>query len=193
MNLPKINITKDQKRIIIISSAGLFVFLFLWVLLYFPSLKKIKSLKSQFISTQQQIQAIEKLLAGPKGRDEALVLLRERQQYLNTKFPQKEEEALRFIPELARKLNIEVISLYPGLKTEFLESGSRVLIDGKMLNYMPITMEVRCYYKDLVKYLSDLEESLPAFITVVSLNLQKENQVIGKIRANLELNLYLLI
>lgn len=170
------------------------VFLLLWVFLSLPSLKQIKNLKNEFVSTEQQIQAIETLIAGPQGRDEALRLLKKKQQDLSSSFPQKEEESLRFIPEIARKMNIEVISLYPGAKTAFLdESGKQAVIEGKSLNYLPITMEVSCYYKDLVKYLLGLKSNLPAFINVISLNVQKESQLTGKVRANLEFNLYLLI
>lgn len=194
MNLSKIDITQDQKKIIIMSFVVLFVFLLLGVFLYLPSFTQIKNLKNEVVSTEQQIQAIETLLVGPQGRDEAIRLLKKKQQYLSTRFPQKEEESLRFIPEIARKMNIEFISLYPGSKTEFLdESGKQVVIEGKLVNYLPITMEVSCYYKDLVKYLLDLKDKLPAFINVISLNVQKESQLTGKVRANLEFNLYLLI
>jgi len=193
MNLFKIDITPDQKKIIIISFAVLCVFLLLGVFLYLPSLRQIKNLKNEFVSTQQQIQAIEALLAGQQGRDEALRLLKQKQQYLSSGFPQKEEESLRFIPEIARKMNIQVISLNPGSKTEFLdESGRQTVIEGKLVKYLPITMEASCYYKDLVKYLLDLKSNLPAFINVISLNVQKESQLTGKVRASLEFNLYLL-
>lgn len=194
MNLLKIDITPDQKKIIIISCVVLFVFLLLWVFLYLPSLSQIKNLKNEFVSTQKQIQAIETLLVGPQGRDEAIRLLKQKQQYLTSGFPQKEDQSLRFIPEIARKMNIQVISLNPGSKTEFLdESGRQVIIEGKAASYLPISMEVSCYYKDLVKYLLDLKSNLPAFISVMNLNVQKENQLSGKVRANLEFNLYLLI
>lgn len=193
MNLSKIDITQDQKKIIIMSCAVLSVFLLLWVFLYLPSLRQIKNLKHEFVSTQQQIQAIETLLAGPQGRDEAIRLLKKKQQDLSARFPPKEEESIRFIPEIARKMNIQVISLNPGSKTGFLdESGRQVIIEGKSASYLPISMEVSCYYKDLVKYLLDLKSNLPAFISVINLNVQKENQLSGKVRANLQFNLYLL-
>lgn len=193
MNLPKVDITQNQKYIIIMSAIGLFIFLLFWVFLYFPSSKEIASLKSELISTEQQIQGIEMLLAGAQGRNEAIHLLKERQQYLNNKFPQKEEESLRLITEVARKMNIEVISLQPGTRSEFLdESGKQIVIDGKTANYLPINMEVVCFYKDMVGYLTELKSILPAFVSVISLNAKKNNQFSGKIRVTVGFNLYLL-
>jgi len=194
MNLPKISITQSQKNIIIISAAVLFVFLLFWVFLYFPSSKEISGLKNELILTQQQIQGIEMLLSGSQSRDEAIRILKARQLYLSNKFPQQEEESLRLIPEIARKMNINIVSLQPGLRSEFLdEAGKQVIIDGKTANYLPITLEVVCFYKDMVNYLTELKNILPAFISVVSLNIGKDNQLNGKVHSTIGFNLYLLI
>ena len=194
MNLPKIDITQNQKNIIVMSSIGVFVFLLLWVFVYFPSSKEISSLKKELTLTQQQIQGIELLLSGSQSRDEAIRVLKERQQYLSNKFPRQEEESLRLIPEVARKMNIEVVSLQPGSRSEFFdENGNQVIIDGKAANYLPITMEVVCFYKDMVSYLSELKNILPAFISVQNLNVRKESQLNGKVRSTIGFNLYLLI
>jgi len=194
MKLPKIDITESQKNIIIMAAAGLFVFLLLWLFLYFPSSKEITGLKHELALTQQQIRDIEILLAGSKGRDEAIHLLKQRQQYLNSRFPQKEETSLRIITEVARKINIDVLSLQPGLRAEFLdESGKQVLIDGKKVCYLPITIEAVCFYKDLVTYLTELKSALPAFVSLISLNVNKDSGFAGKVRVNAGFNLYLLI
>ena len=176
------------------SAAGLFVFLLLWVFLYFPSSKEIASIQNELISTEQQIQGIEILLSGSQSRDEAIRILKTRQLYLSNKFPHAEEDSLRIIPEVARKMNIGVISLQPGLRVEFLdELGKQVIIDGKTANYLPITLEVVCFYKDMVSYLTELKNILPAFISVVNLNVKKDDQLNGKVRSTIGLNLYLLI
>ncbi|MFA4992492.1 MAG: hypothetical protein WC571_00825 [Candidatus Omnitrophota bacterium] len=194
MKLSKIDINENQKKIIIMSAAGLFIFLLLWVFLYFPSNREITRLKRELALTQRQIQGIEILLAGSKSRDEAIYSLKQRQQYLDSKFPQKEEESLRIITEVARKMNISVVSLQPGLRAEFLdESGKQVLIDGRAVCYLPITIEVVCFYKDLVNYLTELKNVLPAFVSVSSLNINKDSRSTGKIQANAGFNLYLLI
>jgi hypothetical protein len=194
MNMPKIEITENQKKIIIISSIVFFIFLFFWVFLYLPAAKEIGSLKKELVLTSNQIQAIELLLSGSGSRDQAIRLLKQKQQYLNSKFPQKEEESLRFVSDLARKNKIYIISLQPGSKTELLdENGKSLTIQGKVANFLPITMEVSCFYKDLVKYLLELKNNSPAFISVISLNVKNDIQQNGKVRASITFNLYLLI
>jgi len=194
MNISKINISESQKKIIIITCVGFFVFLLLWIFLYLPASKEIRNLKSELVLTEQKIQGIEAFLVGAQNRDEAIRLLKKSQQYLSNRFPQKEEESLKLIPEFARKNKIEVISLNPGSKMEFLdESGKQLIIDGRKAFYLPITMEMDCFYKDLVKYLLELKSDLPTFVSVISLNVKKEDQLTGRVRASVELNLYLLI
>jgi len=193
MNLSKIDLTDTQKKIIIISTSVLLAFLFFWVFLFFPATKEISLLKHELISTEQQIQGTEILLAGSQNRDEAIRLLKQKQQYLSNKFPQKEEESLRLIPEIARKMNIVVISMQPGSKTDLLDAaGKQIVIENLLAKYLPITLEISCYFKDLVKYALELKAALPAFTSVNRLEIKKENQLTGKIRANIEFNLYLL-
>ena len=187
-------ITVNQKKVFIISLVVLFISLLLWVIVYLPGNKEISILNQELISTQQQIQTIEILLAGSPSKDEAIRLLKLKQQHLIDKFPQKEKESFELISNFARKNNVEVISWQPGLKTEFRdEAGKQKIIEGKVVNYLPITMEVRCFYKDLVKYLLEMESDLPAFVSVVSLNIRKESQFTGKVRTRIGFNLYLLI
>lgn len=194
MNLPKINPTDNQKKIIIIFLSVLFVFVLFWVFLFFPASKEIAALKNELVSTDQQIQSIEMLLTGSQSRDEAIRLLKEKQQYLSNKFPQKEEESLKLIPEIARKMNINVVSLQPGTKTELLDdAGKQIVIENKIASYLPITLEISCYFKDLVKYALELKTVLPAFTSVNSIEIKKEAQSTGKVRVNIGFNLYLLI
>jgi hypothetical protein len=193
MNLFKLDITDNQKKIIIMSVSVFFIFLLFLGLLYLPASRKIALLKKELTMTTQQIQGIELLLAGAQGRNEAIRLLKQKQQYLSNKFPQKEEESLRFIPEIARKMNIEVLSMQPQARVEFLDaSGNPMSMDNRTVHYLPVTLELTCFYKDLVKYLLVLDLELPALTSIESLNISKEDQPSGKVRATINLNLYLL-
>jgi Tfp pilus assembly protein PilO len=193
MNLLNLDITDNQKKIIAISLTVFIIFLFSLIFLHLPASRKITNLKKELAATQQQILGIEMLLAGAQSRDEAIRLLKQKQQYLSSKFPQKEEESIRFIPEIARKMNIEVISMQPQTRAEFLDaSGKPSNMDNRVVYYLPVTLELTCFYKDLVKYIQELDSGLPAFVSIESINIKKEDQSSGKIRAILMLNLYLL-
>lgn len=193
INLSKIDLTDNQKKIIIMGAVVFLIFLLFLIFLYLPASREIANLKQELIATEQQTQGIEMLLAGSQSRDEAIRLLKEKQQYLSNKFPQKEEESLRLISEIARKMNINVTSLKPGPKAELLdEAGRQVVLEGKIANYLPISLELNCYYKDLIKYLAELKIAMPAFTSVNTLRIKKEDQSSGKIQVNVEFNLYLL-
>lgn len=194
MNLLKLDITDNQKNIIIMSFSILLVFLLFGIFLYLPASKEISMLKQELNLTEQQIQGIDLLLTGSQGQNEAILLLKKQQQDLDSKFPQKEEESLNLITEIARKMNITIISLQSGAKTELLGvSGKQTVIENRLAHYIPITLEVTCFYKDLVKYLLELKLELPAFVSVVSLSVKKEDRSSGRVRAITNFNLYLLI
>lgn len=194
MNLAKFQITENQKKIIILGGVVVFVFLLFWMFIFLPSSKEIRALKNELISTDQQIQAIEILLSGSQSRDEAIRLLKQRQQYLSNKFPDKEEESLRLIPDYARKMNITVVALQPGSKTELLDhAGKQIMIEGKVAYFLPISLEVSCYFRDLVKYALELKAALPAFTSINNLDIKREEPLNGKIRATIQFDLYLLI
>jgi hypothetical protein len=55
-----------------------------------------------------------------------------------------------------------------------------------------VILELNCFYKDLVQYLLELDSVLPAFVSVESLNIKKDDRLPGKIQATVNLNLYLL-
>jgi hypothetical protein len=193
MNLFKLDITDNQKKIIIVSLSVIFIFFLFWIFFYFPASLKITNLKKELAATQYQIQGIEMLLADAQSPDEAIRLLKQKQQYLSNKFPQKEEESLVAIPAIARKMNIEVISMQPQVRSEFLDaSGKTSNIDNRVVNYLPVILELNCFYKDLVQYLLELDSVLPAFVSVESLNIKKDDRLPGKIQATVNLNLYLL-
>jgi len=194
MKLPKIDITENQKKIVIFSAIGLFIFTLLWVFVYYPSSKEITNLTCELASTERQIQGIERFLVGSKSQDEAIRLLKQRQQYLNNKFPQKEEESLRLISEVAHNMNIEVVILEPQARMELMDTvGKQVTIEGKVVSFLPINLEIICFYRELIKYVQELKVKLPAFISVNSFSIKKEDQLNGKIRVNLNFDLYLLI
>ena len=90
-------------------------------------------------------------------------------------------------------MNITVIALQPGLKTELLDAADKqVIVENKVASYLPISLEIICYFKDLVMYMLELKAVLPAFTSVNSLVLKKESQLTGKIEATIEFDLYLL-
>lgn len=189
-----------QKKINIVSAAVIAVFLIFLFFVYLPAQKTVARLKAELEETEGRIQEIESLLDKTKPLAENITMLKARYKELSNKFPEREEEALRALSDLARNLNVEIISLRPSPKRLLLgQEDKALLIEGKSCRFCAVTVEMRCDYANLVEYIEAVHNELPAVVTVQSLRALKENQdvpaslrVKPKLKVTLTFNLYLL-
>ncbi|MEA3560852.1 MAG: hypothetical protein U9R31_03680 [Candidatus Omnitrophota bacterium] len=182
-----------QKEIIIITFLILSAFLICWIFIYFPSKNIVKRIKSELAGLQRQIYEIEAVIGRAKTTDKNIRALVEKSQKLNNAFPQKEEESLKMLSQLARNLNIELNSVKPQLRAVFLgEDKKEVKIEGKTCQKIFVSLEMKCFYKDLVKYIETLKKVLPALATVEILKAGKDCSGTTKLNVTLGINLYLL-
>lgn len=188
------NLSPSQKKIIVISLIVISVFLTFWLFIYLPSKNTVRRIRSELINVETQIKEIEALIGEAKSIDEGIRLLKAKSQELNNKFPQREEDSLKMFSDMAKKLNIELISIRPQPKKEFLDADDRkVEIGGGTCLTILVSMEMKCFYKDLVKYLQALKESSDmAFITFEKLQINKDKSGTPKLNITLDLKLYLL-
>ena len=180
-------ISPSQKKIITVASIVMLVFLIAVFFIYVPEVKKLGQLKGELLNIQNQIQKIQKLAEG------GIELLREKSRQIDSKFPDSEKEGLSLISDFARKSNIEIISTNAKPKTPFAEEDKeKEEIEGKSCQVVSIAMEMKGDYKDLVRYIETLKESLPAYVTVERLSTHSDTQGSSLLTISLELKLYLL-
>lgn len=186
-------ITLMQKKIITITSIVVLAFLGFWAGVYLPSKKTVSKIKSQLDSVEAQLQEIQTLIGEGKTINESVQTLMERHQQLNILFPRKEEESLRVLSHLTRDLNIELVSIKPQQKKVCLdENRKEIEIEGKIMRTLSVSIGLRCFYKDLAKYLQALRDNLPVFITIERLNIKKGRSDSARLDVTLDVNLYLL-
>jgi Tfp pilus assembly protein PilO len=185
------DLIQPQKKIVLVVLTAIAVFFILWLFAYFSLRAKIKAASALLEGAEKQIQETESLVADAKSIDEGLLALRQRLQELNSKFPQKEEESLKILSDLARENNIEVRTLRPQSKTQAIQGQEGIGADGKALWRVLISLEMSASYKDLVAYLDSLKESLNAYFTIEKLEMRKAEGG-GKLGINMDINLYLL-
>jgi len=191
--MQKTSLSRNQKKIFIISSVAGSLFILAVLLFYLPALKNISNLKRDLTDAQRQIQEINAMIGTAKTMGEGIIALKEKADFLNKKFPDKEEGSIRLLSEYARKLGIELVSISPGNKTGILnDSGKQITIEGRIYQKLPIYLELDCSYKDLLLYLEALREQLPAFISIESLEISKDTGATVKVKAAINLELYLL-
>jgi Tfp pilus assembly protein PilO len=186
-------VTLSQKKIIVTSLIVILVFLILWLFIYLPNQNSISRIKSEVLNLENQIKGIEEIMGKTRTIEGSIKLLKQRYQELNNKFPPKEEEGLRMLSDFAKRLNIELISIKPQPNVVFIDKNNKKIeIEGKTCHVVSVSMEVRCFYKDLVKYIETLNKALPAFAIIKRLRINRDKPETSRLNIKLDLNLYLL-
>ncbi|MDP2923584.1 MAG: hypothetical protein Q8O30_07715 [Candidatus Omnitrophota bacterium] len=187
------NMTVSQKKILIIVGAGIFTFLIFLLFIYLPTQATLKRLKAQLAEIEAQQQEVEIIASGGKTIEEGIRLLKERYNTLNGYFPVTEEETLKLIINLAKDMKVDIDSIEPREKVIFVdENNTAQQIEGKTCYKIPVSMKMRCSYKDFVGYTEALRKSLAAFITVEKLQIEKNHEDVKKLNIYVEINVYLL-
>ncbi|MCM8779949.1 MAG: hypothetical protein NC914_02235 [Candidatus Omnitrophica bacterium] len=150
-------------------------------------------IRPEVYALESRLRAVENVLSLAKTPEAGARLLRNRFQELNAKFFQKQERSLELLSDLGRRANIEIISIKPQAKTTLLdEFGSKVEYSGQVFQVVPVTIEMKCFYKDLVRYLQLLYSNLPNIVTVEKLKINRAMPKSPRLNAVLEINLYAL-
>lgn len=185
--------SKSQIKIIIVAFIVVSVFLLFVLLVYRPAKDKVKLIKAELSSLNSQIVYIEGLIGKDKPLHVGIELLQEKLQELEYKFPQKEEETLKQLSDLARKLNIEVITTSPQPKKDFLDENNKMKkIEGKVFRTVVVGLKIQCFYKDLVKYVESLKKDISTFVSIEKLKIDKSASGGSKLGVTLQINLYIL-
>lgn len=189
-----IKIIKSQKKIVIAALVVLATFLCFLVFVYLPSKNTVKTIKKELASIERQIREIEGRINGKDKLSYVNIeALKNKASRLTNKFPSKEEESIKMLYDFARKSNIEIISLKPQPKTAFFSADNKeVRSDGKVLQTSYVFLQMKCLYKDLADYLTNLQKDLPAFMSVEKISISKDNYEVLRLNVELYLNLYLL-
>lgn len=191
--MQNIKFSQSQKKIITISLLVVVVFLVFLFFIYLPSRDTVIKIKSELLSCENQIQEIKTIVSGVKSQGEGIRILKEKLKGLDNKFPSKEEEASKMLSALARKVNIEIISVKLESKKELIdENNNKIGIEEKTCQSILVSMEIKCPYKDLISYIRALKESLPALVTVEALRISKDGPQPLTLNVTLTLNLYIL-
>lgn len=188
-----IDITQSQRKILIGIALGLLAFLIVWATFYRPMHNKVRVLKSEVVDAEQLVRQIEANIGTSVFQEEGFRQIKEKFDLLKKRFPSKEEDGIKTIYALARKIDIEVISLQPASKENCAdESGHPVSVDGRVCTKVPLLVEIKGAYKDVIRFLEGLEDSSSLFASVESVKVGKGEAGTAKVLVSLTLNLYLL-
>lgn len=185
--------TQAQKKIIFIALIIAIASLGLWFIIYLPAKTTLRQTQDEFLKAEGQIKEIEEILRRANTSVEAMKLLKEKYRRLDNKLSSRQEEAMKILSEPARRLNVEVISVSPRPQGVFVDKeNQKISLEGKTCKVVPVSMGIRCFYKDLVKYIEALNQAAPVFITVEKILIKRDGPLTPRLDINLELNLYYL-
>lgn len=178
-------LSREQKKIFYVAFVViLFLFLF-WSLVYSPQKRAFVNIKKKLISTEAEIAAI-KAITQDKPFAEAVREMNNQLSRLVSKLPFREEEVIRALSELAKKLKIEVrnISL---LDKQIIPDK----ISGYEVRELPISMKLSCEFRALGEYLKNLKSDDSILIRLRELNIDGEGEGHVNLNVNLQLSAYL--
>ena len=173
---------------------GVLTLFFLGVTLggYFPAYKKLRAVKSALSGIEAEIDRVE-LMAG-KNRDikQGLRELQDQIAFFHHRFPEKEEQAVKSLANTARNNNLEIVSTRIGAKRQSSDKKNKALKFGdKECSLIPVTVQLKGRFQDLVPYIQELAASPQYFVTVERLGLDRADAVEGTLMISIELKLYL--
>ena len=190
--MPKDKVTPAQKKIALIGLVFVLLFFCLWLFLYLPGRNTLRGLVAQLDATQNQISEIEGILGSAVTLEQGMVSLKDRDEALSSQFPGKEEGALKVFSDLAKELDIELVSIKSEPLRPFLIDKEKLRIEDSVCLCVPVLLEIKCTYGDFIKYSEALQESLPALITVEKLQITRDKGDPKELNIAINFNLYLL-
>lgn len=191
--MPKIEITKNQKKIAAIGGMVALTFIIATIYVYLPLRRHFLELKAKLYVVENEINQIKKAGGEGKSLEEAIAFLKERYDVMSNKFPEKEEVVLRELSNLAARLEMDVSSVRPQRK-RIVQDLNDVLIriEGCYVQEMPISMSLKTYYKTLGEYLKILNTDFPIFVRVDGISMMKADKATGLLNVELNIDTYLI-
>jgi len=187
------NVSLNQKKILITTVIFILVISLLWGFVCFPRKEQLNNLKSEFNGLQKEIEQIESVFIKDQNLVEGIRAFKDRFKQMENKFPEKEEEGLKMISDLARDYNIEITLTQSQPKQEFFnEEGDEIIIEDKTCMLVPVSVDLNGSYQDLLSYIDSLNDRMPSLVTVEVLNINRDRSSTRFLNVKLNLNLYLL-
>jgi len=184
--------TKTQKTIIIVTAAVSGLFILAVIFFYLPIKDQLRTVKQSLLQIENEISQIEKLTDKDSRLDIGIEGLQQKLFLLRDKFPEKENQTIKNISDLARRMDISVNSIAPRAKTVYLNE-KLVNMDNKKVYNILVTLSMRCSYQSLVNYLEHLRKNMATAVSVESLMIKDDLNDTKKLSVNLDLNVYLLL
>lgn len=187
-------LTRSQKRIIIISGVIVLVFFFVWLLIFLPVRANVNKMKTELAEVEGEIHIFERTVSETKTLAKCIENLKTKSKVLENKFSKDLEESLKTLFNFADMFNLKIISLKPSIKKLLLdENGMEVKAEGKTYQIIYVNLVMKGSYGNLVRFRELLEVKLPGFVSIETLNIAPNTLNLSEqLTITLGFNLYFL-
>lgn len=153
-------ITKEQKKIVIVSGIGFVCLIVFWTFIYLPSRREVASLRKRTLSVESQIAAIKKVPQGKELTDvvkDLKIKLDQSKSYL----PESDEAVRNDLSREADKLGITIkdISLLA-------EKSIEKPIAGFQIQELRISIKLVSDLRNFTEFLNVLRNKFPYLVKV---------------------------
>ncbi len=191
------NIKFDFKNKKNMMTVGVFVLalLLLFQFIYFPKHREVKRLSAEYKEVVGEISALYDFIGGQDNLEENIVRIRKELALLENAFPFEKEIAniIKQLNEEAEYFNVSVSSLKP--RNPFIykdHGGSELKISNYFCKCMPLTLNVEGRYQALGEFIKSLEVNRDPMITIEEIDIENDEKITPKIKAEIELNAFML-
>jgi hypothetical protein len=154
---------------------------------------RVSRIRKEVAEARERLSDVEGIMRPQQSSQLARRALQTRANILDAAFPGDQAQTLRALAETAQKVRIELVSVRPQPEYPVLgESGSPMSVDGLSLKTVRVSLEMRCPYQDIVRYLSDLRTQIAAYLQVERFSVDKPAPPETQLHAVLEVSIYLL-
>ncbi|RJP28072.1 MAG: hypothetical protein C4533_06270 [Candidatus Omnitrophota bacterium] len=188
-----LSLNEAQKKIAVVLMVFIIIILVLWITIYRPLRIKELNLGLELKALNAQIAQIESIFGSDASIDEGMLRIKKASEAALDKLPADEKDSIRMLSDVARKHNIEIISIKPQPKSLVLDKDRKeIQAEGKTCHSIFVSIDMISSFSDLVAYLAVLENEFKTFITVEELAINRLELSGAKLPVILSINLYLL-
>ncbi|MEK6733470.1 MAG: type 4a pilus biogenesis protein PilO [Candidatus Omnitrophota bacterium] len=180
----------DKRKILMpavfIAIIGLFL-----QFMYFPKIGQARELSLEYRKIRTEINELYNFIGGEEKLKDSMIIMRNHVAELEQAFPSEKEASntIKQLNEKAVKFKVNVISMKPGDLINYTDvHGSQLKILDQPCKSMPINLSLEARYQSIGDFLEKIELDKKPLISVMRIEMRKDQNLSPKIKAEVGLN-----
>ena len=180
----------DKRRFLIPVIFAVIIGLFLQFI-YFPKASQARQLSLEYRKIKTEINELYNFIGGEEKLKDSMITMRNHAVELKQAFPSEKEASntIKQLNEKAVEFKVNVISIKPGDLINYTDmQGSQLKILDQPCKSMPINLSLEARYQSIGDFLDKIELDKKPLISVMKIEMRKDQNLSPKIKAEVGLN-----